>query len=87
MVVGDIHLSITCEMILDDHDILEDRFPRDTHHHLNGHVVDVYQIQWLGTKDGLHGGYLWLGLKYTTLLTVADAQHHPLGHTRPPESL
>ena len=87
MVVGDIHLSIACEIILNDQDVLDDWFLLDTHRHLHGHVVDVYQIQWLSTKDGLHGGYLWLGLEYTALLTVADAQHHPLGHTQPPESL
>ena len=31
-------------------------------------------------------GYLGLGLKYAAFLTVADAQHHPLGHAWPPES-
>ena len=33
------------------------------------------------------GGYLWLGLKDAAFLAVADAQHHPLSHPRPPESL
>ena len=87
MVVGDIRLSIACQMILSDQDVLDDRFLLDAHCHLHGHIVDVYQIQWVGTKDGLHGGYLWLGLEYTALLTVVDAQHHPLGHTQTPESL
>ena len=46
----------------------------------------MYQIQWLGTEDEFHGGYLGPGLKYAAFLTVADTQHHPLGHARPPES-
>ena len=87
MVVGDIRLSIACEMVFDDQDILDDQFLLDTHHNLHGHIVNVYQIQWLSTEDGLHGGYLWLGLEYTAFLTVVDAQHHPLGYTQPPESL
>ena len=60
VIVGDIRLSIACEMVLDDQDILDDQFLLDAHCHLHGHVVDVYQIQWLSTEDGLHRGYLWL---------------------------
>ena len=74
-------------MVLNDQDVLDDWFLLDTHRHLHGDVVDVYQIKWLSTEDGLHGGYLGLGLKYVAFLTVANAQHHPLGHTWPPESL
>ena len=56
------------------------------HGHLHGHVIDVHQIQWFSTKDGLHRGYLGLSLENTALLTVADTHHHSLGHAWPPES-
>ena len=74
-------------MVLDDQDVLDNRFLLNTHCHLHRHVVDVHQIQWLSTEDGLHGGYLWLGFEYMAFLTVVDTQHRPLGHTWPPESL
>ena len=86
VVVGDVHLGIACKMVLDHQDILHDRFFLNAHGNLHEHIVDVCQIQGLGTEDGLHGGYLGLGLKYAALLAVADAQHHPLGYARPPES-
>ena len=86
MVVGDIRLCIVCKVVVDHQNILDDQFFLNTHGYLHGDVVDVYQIQWLGTEDGLHGGYLRLGLKYAAFLAVANAQHHPLGHTWPPES-
>ena len=73
-------------MVLDHQNILDDRFFLNAHGYLHGHVVDVYQIQWFGTEDGFHGGYLGLGLKYVAFLAVVDAQHHPLGHAWPPES-
>ena len=40
--VGDIHLGVACEVVLDDQDILHDRLLFHTHHDLHGHVVDVY---------------------------------------------
>ena len=43
-------------MVFDDQDVLDDQFLLDTHLYLHGHIVDVYQIQWLSTEDGLHGG-------------------------------
>ena len=86
VVVGDIRLGIACKMVLNHQNILDDQFFLNAHGYLHGHIVDVYQIQGLGTEDGLHGGYLGLGLKYAALLAVADAQHHPLGHAWPPES-
>ena len=86
MIVGDIRLGITCKMVLDHQNILDDRFFLNTHGYFHGHIVDVYQIQWLSAEDGLDGGYLGLGHKYTAFLAVADAQHHPLGHAQSPES-
>ena len=86
VIVGDIRLGIACKMVLDHQNILDDRFFLNAHSYLHGHIVDVYQIQGLGTEDGLHGGYLGFGLKYAALLAVADTQHHPLGHVQPPES-
>ena len=87
MIVGDICLGVACEVVFDDQDILHDRFLFYTHCYLHSHVVYVYQVQWLCTKDGLHQGYLGFGLKNTALWTVADTQHHSLGHAWPPESL
>ena len=75
VVVGNICLGIACEVVLDDQDVLYDWFLLHTHSHLHGHIVDVYQIQWLSTEDGLHWGYLGLGLEYTAFLTVVDTHH------------
>ena len=86
VVAGDISLGIVCKMVLNHQNILDDWFFLNAHGYLHGHIVDVYQIQGLGTEDGLNGGYMGLGLKYAALLTVVDAQHHPLSHARPPES-
>ena len=68
MIVGDIRLGVACEVVFDDQDIFHDRFLFYTHHYFHGHVVNVYQVQWLCTKDGLQGGYLGVWLrKYGTL--------------------
>ena len=57
------------------------------HPYFHGYIVDVYQVQWLCTQDGLQQEYLWFGFEKMALWTVVDAHHHSLGHTWPPESL
>ena len=86
MIVGDIRLGIACRMVLDHQNILDNQFFLNAHGYLHGNIVDVYQVQGLGTEDGFHGRYLGLGLKYAAFLAVADSQHYPLGHVQPPES-
>ena len=85
MVVGNIGLSITCKVIFNDQDIFYDQFLFHAYGHLHGHVIDVHQVQWFSTKDGLHQRYLGLSLENTAFLTLADAHHHSLGHAWPPE--
>ena len=87
MIVGDIRLGVACEVVFDDQDIFHDRFLFYDHCYFHGHVVNVYQVQWLCTKDGLQWGYLGFGFKNMALWTVADTHHHSLGHAWPPEPL
>ena len=87
MIVGDIRLGVACEVVFDDQDILHDRFLFYAHRYFYLHVVDVYQVQWLCTKDGLHRGYLGFGFENRALWTVVDTHHHSLGHACPPEPL
>ena len=75
-----------CKVILNDQDIFYDQFFFHAHGHLHGHIIDVHQVKWFSTKDGLHRGYLGLSLKNTALLTVADTHHHSLCHAWPPET-
>ena len=86
MIVSNIRLGIVCEVVLDYQDVLHNWFFFHAHSHFHGHIVDVYQILWLSTEDGLHQRYLGLGLEYIAFLTVADTHHHSLGHAWPPES-
>ena len=87
VVVCEVCLSVVCEMVLNDQHILHDWLLLNTHSYFHGHIINVHQVKRFCANDGLHRGYLRLGLEDAALFTIMDTHLHPLGHAQPPESL
>ena len=86
MILGDVHLQVTSEVVLHYQHVFDLRLLFKTYGYFHLDIVNVDQVNGLRAYDGLQPGFLQPRLKLYAATAVVHALDSFLHHFWPPES-